>query len=249
MAIKIRILISFRSQDDERPARELFEQLSLALPASEVLIDARNHLQLSPGDDFANALIGVVQGCNVFLPVIGPRWADDMVAHADDPDDVVTIEVTAALNKVRAIIPVLIADTGRLRAVGLPRSIQPLSRIEPIRLRPESFQADCKTLAHLIAKPFAEEERAQRQRELDEAARQQAKFYRQLEEQKKREAESEPASNSEQEGRILALIGLALFVLAWLSWPVPGIFFALPGAGFVLLALAVAFIIPEGGDG
>ena len=64
----------------------------------------------------------------MLLAVIGPRWSDLLTARAADPDDFVAIEIRAALDKGKRVIPILVGGTSMLRAEALPEAIHALAR-------------------------------------------------------------------------------------------------------------------------
>jgi hypothetical protein len=61
------------------------------------------------GVDFVEYLNSQVAMCDVFLAVIGPNWLDakddDGRRRFDNPDDFVTIEIAAALERKIRVIP------------------------------------------------------------------------------------------------------------------------------------------------
>jgi hypothetical protein len=140
-------------------------------------MDVEGHIK--PGDDFVAVLNSQVIATDVMLAVIGPRWSELLAARANDPDDFVAIEIKAALENNKRVIPVLVGGAGMPRADALPETIMALARRNAVGLRPERFKADCQGLITALKEQLAAAvaERAARteaERAAVEAARREA---------------------------------------------------------------------------
>jgi molybdopterin biosynthesis enzyme MoaB len=93
---------------------------------------------IKPGDDFVAVLNAQVEATDVVLAVIGPRWSELLAARANDPDDFVAIEIRAAIENNKRVIPVLVGGAGMPRADALPEAIRPLARRNAVGLRAHS---------------------------------------------------------------------------------------------------------------
>ena len=179
-----KIFINYRRGDDPGFTQALYLRLEQEFQASDLFMDIEGHIK--PGDDFVAVLNSQVGACDVLLAVIGPRWAELMTARASDPDDFVAIEIKAAIDQGKRVIPVLVGGATMPRADTLPEPIRPLARRNAVGLRPERFKADCQGLVTALKERLASAERerlartdtervaaeAERQkRETDEAAR------------------------------------------------------------------------------
>ena len=70
---------------------------------------------IAPGLDFVRVMEEQVENCDVLLAIIGKHWIDAQrrTWHPalDDPNDFVRIEIEAALNQDKRVIPVLVGET------------------------------------------------------------------------------------------------------------------------------------------
>jgi TIR domain len=139
-----KIFINYRRGDEAGFTQALYHRLEDEFSAAELFMDVEG--QIRPGDDFVEVLNRQVCGAEILLAVIGPRWADLLAARANDPNDFVVIEIRAALDKGKRVIPVLVADAHMPRAHTLPKTIRTLAHRNAIYLRPERFKTDCHSL-------------------------------------------------------------------------------------------------------
>jgi formylglycine-generating enzyme required for sulfatase activity len=196
-----KIFINYRRGDDPGFTQALYQRLEDEFAAGDLFMDVEGHIK--PGDDFVDVLNAQVAAADVLLTIIGPRWTELLAARAGDPDDFVTIEIKAALEQGKRVIPVLVGGADMPRVDALPQPIRQLARRNAVGLRPERFRADCQGLVtalkeHLAA---AEKERVAR----TEAERQAAEAGR-------LEVEAQAAARAraaEERGRAQAAAGLS----------------------------------------
>jgi TIR domain len=164
-----KVFINYRRGDDPGFTQALYQRLEQEFSDGALFMDVEG--QIKPGDDFVAELSRQVAECDVLLAVIGPRWSDLMARRAGDPDDFVAIEIRAALDLRKRVIPVLVGGAPMPRAHDLPESIRALARRNAVGLRPERFKADCQGLVTALKDQLAvaEGERAART-EADQAA-------------------------------------------------------------------------------
>jgi formylglycine-generating enzyme required for sulfatase activity len=143
-------------------AQALYQQLAGAFPSDDLFMDVEGHIK--PGDDFVAVLTAQVAACDVLLALIGPRWAELLAARAGDPDDFVVVEIRAALDHGKRVIPVLVGNAAMPRAETLPEPIRALARLQAVSLRPERFAADCQGLVTALDEHFAAEGQARASR-------------------------------------------------------------------------------------
>src|SRR4051794_32817634 len=102
------IFVSYRRQESSHLAGRLYDRLAGSFGESQVFIDVD---AIEPGEDFAEKIFRSVAGCQVLLVVIGPSWltSADGRGHRrlDDPDDIVRLEIEAALARGVRVIPIL----------------------------------------------------------------------------------------------------------------------------------------------
>ena len=171
-----KIFINYRRGDDPGFTHALYQRLEAEFPGGDLFMDVEGHI--APGDDFVEVLSRKVGECDVLLAVIGPRWADLMTARAGDKDDFVAIELQAALEQGKRVIPVLVGGAGMPRAELLPEAVRALARRNAVGLRPERFRVDCESLVGVLKEQLtaAARERTGRaaaERQAAEAARRQ----------------------------------------------------------------------------
>jgi TIR domain-containing protein len=130
-----KIFINYRRGDDAGFTQAPYLRLEDEFAGG--FMDVEGHIK--PGDDFVDVLKTQVIATDVLLVVIGPRWADLLAARHGDPDDFVAIEIKAALDQGKRVIPVLVGGASMPRADVLPEEIRPLARRNAVGLRPERF--------------------------------------------------------------------------------------------------------------
>jgi len=99
---------------------------------------------IKPGRDFQEEIIGRIRNCNVVLVLIGSTWWGDVGGKIKlgDHDDYVTLEVKAALETGRAVVPVLIGEVAMPTREELPAELNALASRHAVRLRRDSFKHD-----------------------------------------------------------------------------------------------------------
>ena len=175
-----KIFINYRRGDDAGFTQALYLRLEDEFAPGDLFMDVEGHIK--PGDDFVEVLNAKVAAADVVLVVIGPRWAELLGARQGERDDFVAIEIKAALDQGKRVIPVLVGGTGMPRADTLPEAIRPLARRNAVGLRPERFRGDCQGLVTALKESLAaaEQERAARteaERKAAEAARLEAEAH------------------------------------------------------------------------
>lgn len=145
-----RIFINYRREDTEAAANWLHERLSAVLGEDNVFIDTDD---IPAGIDFVEHLRRQIESCDVFLAMIGRRWATltDEAGRVRliDEHDFVRREIRAALSRDIPVIPVLVEGTPIPTEMQLPADLLPLRRRQSVELRSREFRAD---VERLIAK-------------------------------------------------------------------------------------------------
>jgi hypothetical protein len=196
-----KIFINYRRDDDAGFTQALYLRLASEFAEGDLFMDVEGHIK--PGDDFVRVLNEQVAACDVFLVVIGPRWAELLAARKADPEDFVAIEIKAAFDQGKRVIPVLVGGALVPRADSLPEAIRALAHRNAVGLRPERFMADSQGLIGALKENLAaaEQERAARteaERKAAEAARLEAEAQA-----------SARAKAAEESGRKQAMAGLS----------------------------------------
>src|SRR5215472_11119027 len=103
-----RIFISYRREDTEYAVGWLFDRLVLHFSEQQVFKDIDT---IQPGDDFREVITAAVASCDVLLVLIGDRWVtatgEGGQRRLDHPEDLVRLEIQAALARNIRVIPVL----------------------------------------------------------------------------------------------------------------------------------------------
>jgi hypothetical protein len=148
-----KIFICYRRADEQGFAQLLFKSLAEHFPLADLFIDIEGYIM--PGDDFVRVIDSKVAATDVLLVVIGQRWSELQAARADDPNDFVALEIKAALEQDKRVIPVLVGGAAMPPANTLPEAIRPLARRNAVALRPERFNVDCQGLITSVKEQFA----------------------------------------------------------------------------------------------
>jgi hypothetical protein len=136
------VFISYRRQETAPYARLLHEELTKRLGAHQVFMDVDS---IDVGVDFVEAIEQAVDACQILLALVGPRWLTITDAEGqrrlDNPDDIVRLEIEAALARNVRVIPVLVDNTPMPSPQQLPDSLKSLARrnrpravLQPLRL-------------------------------------------------------------------------------------------------------------------
>lgn len=103
----------------------------------------------------------------MLLAVIGPHWltATDEQGRRrlDDPDDIVRIEIEAALTRNVRVIPILVENAVMPRREDLPESLGTLARRNAFTIRHESFRYDAERLITSVEGVLETLDRGQRE--------------------------------------------------------------------------------------
>jgi TPR repeat protein len=168
-----KIFINYRRGDDPGYTQALYQRLEDEFASGDLFMDVE---YIKPGDNFVDVISDQVAAADVVLVVIGPRWSDLLAARIGDGNDFVVIEIKAALDQGKRVIPVLVGGASMPRSESVPESIRTLALRQAVGLRPERFKADCQGLVTALKEslPAAVQERAARtetERKVAEEAR------------------------------------------------------------------------------
>jgi TIR domain len=159
-----KIFINYRRDDAISTAGRLHDRLAHTFGRNNLFMDVDH---IPAGVDFVDYLHSQVAACDVFLTVIGPNWLDAKDDSGrrrfDNPDDFVTIEITAALARNIRVIPVLVDGARTPKADKLPDSVKPLVRRNAVELRNTQFGRDAEALATKVREALQEAWPATRQ--------------------------------------------------------------------------------------
>jgi TIR domain len=129
LIVSERIFISYRRADTQGWAGRLGDALARAFGTEPLFFDLES---IKPGDDFIDGIEKAVGSAGVVLALIGPNWLtaahQDGSRRLDDPDDLVRLEIAAALSHGVRVIPVLLGAAAMPQASGLPADLASLPR-------------------------------------------------------------------------------------------------------------------------
>ncbi len=145
------IFVSYRRQETSHLAGRLYDRLADRFGEGQVFIDVDT---IEPGVDFAEEIFRAVAACKVLLAIIGPNWltaTDERGGRRlDDPDDIVRLEIEAALARGVRVIPILVEGAVMPSRQDLPESLAGLVRRNALLIRHESFRYDAGRLMTAI---------------------------------------------------------------------------------------------------
>lgn len=142
------IFLSYRRDDSGGHAGRVADRLVARFGADRLFMDVQD---IHPGQDFATAIEKTVASCECLVAVIGPRWAEMARQRADAGDDFVRYEITAALKRNVAVIPVLVGGARMPAAHELPSPLAGVARRQAIDIRDDRFDADIVVLEETLA--------------------------------------------------------------------------------------------------
>lgn len=156
------IFLSYRRQESGHVAGRLYDRLADRFGSERVFIDVD---AINPGVDFVQAISRAVETCAVLLAVIGPHWLDATDDRGrrrlDDPDDVVRVEIEAALTRDVRVIPILVDSAIMPDRQELPEGLKSLVRHNALIVRHETFRSDAERLVAAIKEIVPSREHAQ----------------------------------------------------------------------------------------
>jgi hypothetical protein len=107
-------------------------------------MDVDGHIE--PGEDFFEVVKTKIAASDVVLVLVGQRWADLFAERQGDSEDFVLMEIKAAIDQNKPVIPVLVNGASMPRSDKLPDAIRAIAYCNAVQLRPERFADDCRRL-------------------------------------------------------------------------------------------------------
>jgi hypothetical protein len=146
-----RIFLSYRRDDTLYLAGRLYDHLAHRFGHANVFMDVAS---MMGGDKWVEAIRNAVGSCQVLLVLIGPRWLDIRDEHGhrrlNDPDDVVALEITTALEHGIRVIPVLVDGVSMPRPTELPVVLARLADRHALHIHHQSFGTDVGILLEML---------------------------------------------------------------------------------------------------
>ena len=142
------VFVSYRREDSAGHAGRLGEHLSAVFGPENVFLDVQD---ITPGEDFAQAIERTITACHAVVVIIGRRWVQALQEKGES-EDFVREEVSAALRRGTTVIPVLVGGAMMPSAVQLPQSLAALSRRQAVEIRDGRFDDDVTVLIEALQK-------------------------------------------------------------------------------------------------
>lgn len=157
------IFISYRRDDAAAYAGRLYDGLRARYGEDHVFMDID---RIQPGENFAAVIVRSVRSADVVLAVIGEQWLtianDSGQRRLDDPEDFVRLEMKAAFETGRRVIPVLVGGATMPAEASLPPPLKRLAGVQAVDMSDERWDYDYERLARSIdgtGKPAASRNR------------------------------------------------------------------------------------------
>jgi class 3 adenylate cyclase len=145
------IFLSYRRGDSSGHTGRLYDWLTARFGRENVFQDLEAIL---PGDDFAERIAAGIRRCDVLVAVIGPAWvsATDQTGarRLDNPNDLVALEITEALDHGIPAIPVLVQQARMPRGEELPSGLAKLAAHNPVEISDSRWEFDLERLVSAI---------------------------------------------------------------------------------------------------
>jgi TIR domain len=142
-----RIFISYRRADVDERAETLRKRLETVFGEENVFFDSAS---LRPGDVFPDRINAAIKTSNLFLALIGARWAgpsrDGSGRRLDEPNDFVRLELEAAFEHNIEVVPILMNGAALPGPAELPAALQPLLYRQAYEVRNGQWEADVQRL-------------------------------------------------------------------------------------------------------
>lgn len=147
------IFISYRRDDAAAYAGRLYDGLRDRYGDNHVFMDVD---RIQPGENFAAVIERCVHNADVVLAVIGETWLtvrnDSGRRRLDDPEDFVRMEIRAALDAGRRVIPVLVGGARMPGEQSLPPALRRLAGLQAVDMSDERWDYDTERLTRSIDK-------------------------------------------------------------------------------------------------
>jgi TIR domain len=151
MSVEGGVFISYRREEASGIAGRIYDRIADRFGQRRIFMDVDS---IEPGLDFTEVITRAVGACDVLLAVIGLQWltATDSQGRRrlDDSDDLVRLELEAALARDIRVIPILVDGAQMPGRADLPDSLAPLTRRNALPLRNETFRIDIRRLEDVL---------------------------------------------------------------------------------------------------
>jgi hypothetical protein len=154
MPIQRVVFISYRRNDTVTISNPIQKELAGIFGEENVFADFQ---RIPAGSNFYDEIDREIRRCDTILVLIGPNWLSSRDAagrrRLDDPNDVVRMEILAAIKRKIAIVPVLIDDTPLPQENDLPEEIRSLCHHQTVVFRNSEFRYSIRKIVDLVRRP------------------------------------------------------------------------------------------------
>ncbi len=146
-----KIFISYRRDDSAAHAGRLYDRLEGHFGQGQVFMDVDT---IRPGLDYVEAVHQAIAASDGLIAVIGQDWltATDGAGaqRLDQPDDMVRLEIAAALVLGVLVIPVLVQGARMPSAAELPEGLKDLASRNALEMSDPRFRSDVDRLIQAL---------------------------------------------------------------------------------------------------
>jgi hypothetical protein len=143
LARMTKIFINYRRLESAGHAGRIHDRLKREFGDDLLFMDVT---AIPLGVNFAKYVTAEVAKCNLLLALIGPNWLDvqdnEGNYRLDDPNDLVRLEIAAALARDIPVIPIVLDGARIPKSDELPEDIRELSMRNGLDVRHASFDGD-----------------------------------------------------------------------------------------------------------
>ena len=147
------IFLSYRRADTAGDTRSLYSELEKHFSSDQLVMDV-DAIEL--GADYEQFLNDAVGNCDALIAVIGMDWLsaenEKGKRRLDEPDDLVRIEIAAALARGIRVFPVLFQGASMPHVDDLPDDLKPLAKRQAATLTHAQFKKDAESLIRALEK-------------------------------------------------------------------------------------------------
>lgn len=151
-----KIFISYRREDTAAHVGRLYDELQRKFGRRSVFMDIDT---IEPGQAFAEQVVKNINNASIVLVAIGKTWLKITDSNGqrriDKPEDFVHLEILAALNSKKTVIPILFDGTPPLTETDLPDTLKPLAQLQALEISASRFRYDMDRLIKSIDSHFS----------------------------------------------------------------------------------------------
>ncbi len=152
-----KVFISYRRGDSAGHTGRLYDRLADHFGQDQVFMDVDT---IRPGLDFVEVVQQAVADSDGLIAVIGIDWltASDATGgrRLDQPNDMVKLEIAAALERGILVIPVLVQEARMPVATELPEELKDLATRNALEMSDARFRSDVDRLIQALQPPKPE---------------------------------------------------------------------------------------------